>query len=63
MRAFVLTIGLSVGLLLFAGRANAQWKYADDKGVIKVRSTSWTCLSGTGTRPSGSGLSASANQP
>ena len=36
MRAFVLTIGLGAVLLLFAGRANAQWQYADDKGLTKV---------------------------
>jgi hypothetical protein len=36
MKAFVLTIGLGAALLLFAGRADAQWKYADDKGVTKV---------------------------
>ena len=36
MRAFVLTIGLGAALVLIAGRAEAQWKYADDKGVTKV---------------------------
>jgi hypothetical protein len=36
MKAFVLTIGLGTGLLFFAGRAEAQWKYADDKGVTQV---------------------------
>ena len=36
MRAFVLTVGLGAGLLLFAGRADAQWRYADDKGVTQV---------------------------
>jgi len=36
MRAFVLTIGLGASLLLLVGRADAQWQYADDKGVTKV---------------------------
>jgi hypothetical protein len=36
MGAFVLVIGLGASLLLFAGRADAQWQYKDDKGVTKV---------------------------
>ena len=36
MRAFMLGIGLGAALWLFAEPANAQWKYADDKGVTKV---------------------------
>ena len=36
MRAFVLTIAFGAALLLFVGPADAQWKYADDKGVTKV---------------------------
>jgi hypothetical protein len=36
MRWLVLTFGLVVSLLLFCGRADAQYQYTDAKGVTKT---------------------------
>jgi hypothetical protein len=36
MRLLVLTFGLGAGLLLFCGQADAQYQYADAKGVTKT---------------------------
>ena len=36
MRLLVLTFGLGAGLLLFCGQADAQYRYADAKGVTKT---------------------------
>lgn len=36
MKRLAMVVGLAVGLLLLAGQADAQWRYADDKGASKV---------------------------
>ena len=36
MRRLIVVVGLSAGLLLFAGQADAQYRYTDDKGVTKT---------------------------
>ncbi|MGH7317724.1 MAG: hypothetical protein ACREJS_15860 [Candidatus Rokuibacteriota bacterium] len=36
MKRFAMAVGLSAGLLLLAGQADAQWRYTDDKGASKV---------------------------
>jgi hypothetical protein len=36
MTRFAMAVGLSAGLLLLAGPADAQWRYTDDKGASKV---------------------------
>jgi len=36
MNRFAMAVGLSAGLLLLAGPADAQWRYVDDKGASKV---------------------------
>jgi hypothetical protein len=36
MNRFAMAVGLSAGLLLLAGQAEAQWRYTDDKGASKV---------------------------
>jgi hypothetical protein len=36
MKRLAMAVGLSVGLLLLAGQADAQWQYTDDKGASRV---------------------------
>jgi len=36
MNRFAMAVGLSAGLLVSAGQAEAQWRYTDDKGASKV---------------------------
>jgi len=36
MKRSAMAVGLSAGLLLLAGPADAQWRYTDDKGASKV---------------------------
>ncbi len=36
MKRFAMAVGLSAGLLVLAGQADAQWRYTDDKGASKV---------------------------
>jgi hypothetical protein len=36
MTRFARAVGLGTGLLLFAGQADARWRYTDDKGTSKV---------------------------
>ncbi len=36
MKPFLTLVGLAVTLLPLAGRADAQWRYVDDKGVSRV---------------------------
>ena len=36
MKPFLTLVGLAVTLLPFAGQADAQWRYVDDKGVSRV---------------------------
>lgn len=36
MNRFAMAVGLSAGLLLLAGQAEAQWRYTDDKGGSRV---------------------------
>lgn len=36
MERFTMAVALGLGLFLLAGRADAQWRYTDDKGASKV---------------------------
>ena len=36
MNRFAMVVGLSMGLLLLAAQADAQWRYTDDKGASRV---------------------------
>ena len=36
MNRFVIAVGLSASVVLVAGRAHAQYRYTDDKGVSRV---------------------------
>lgn len=36
MKRFAMAVGLSAGLLLLAGPADAQWRYTDDQGASQV---------------------------
>src|SRR5258705_9809823 len=36
MTRFAMAVGLGAGLLLWAGQADAQWRYTDDKGASRV---------------------------
>ena len=36
MKRLAMAVGLSAGLLVLAGQADAQWRYTDDKGASKV---------------------------
>jgi hypothetical protein len=36
MNRLAMAVGLSAGLLLLAGQADAQWRYTDDKGASRV---------------------------